>query len=137
MHKQRALTRKKLGSSLEACANIFNNIINKSTGEILVSQPPEDDSEYRKKALAKNYQRWWLRWKRNKLVDHMKFYKIKGDCFHILVFKKRASLTLSWINWKPWYCFIQLKFWRIEKKKCWGPIYAIWQVSVSTASTAP
>ena len=28
-------------------------VVNKSTGEMLVSQPPEDDSEYRKKALEK------------------------------------------------------------------------------------
>ena len=66
----------------------------------------------------------------------MKFYKIKGDCFHILVFQKKGKTYFELNKLDTLVLFIQLKFWRIAKKKCWGPIYAIWQVSVSTASTA-
>ena len=67
----------------------------------------------------------------------MKFYKIKGDCFHILVFQKEGKtyFELNKLDTLV-HTFYPIKILENCEKKCWGPIYAIWQVSVSTASTA-
>ena len=46
----------------------------------------------------------------------MKFYKIKGDCFHILVFQKKGKTYFELNKLDTLVLFIQLKFWRIAKK---------------------
>ena len=48
----------------------------------------------------------------------MKFYKIKGDCFHILVFQNKGKTYFELNKLDTLVLFIQLKFWRIAKKKC-------------------